>query len=350
MFKVITLAIRTITAVLKANPQKIVKGKLFKTLSKYGGTALTQQISSATQVAKLASNPQKLIGVLRKASKQEINEILKEVESFEKGNFRDKIKEITEDIKQSKQLAKSEVQNLKDLEQDIKGNFTKGIDRKYLSSSWLKYGEYTQLGNTGLGNLTIRILQDGKSKWYGPYTYPAVPKLVWDNMKSAVGKNGTGAGSVFWKMFLGHWLPSNLRDYVKKHQDKITGNDLKEVNKNIQELSNRYYNKKSVKENRYSNLLDNKKYQQHYRTSLKEVKDLKTYTKSKNQDNIKVLREEKQFFKDSKKPTVASAKSGALEEFGFFRKTDYKVGQAKRSFNKSPAGKIKKASKKIIHF
>ncbi|WP_348735765.1 hypothetical protein [Spiroplasma endosymbiont of Ammophila pubescens] len=49
-------------------------------------------------------------------------------------------------------------------------------------------------------------------------------------MKSATGKNGTGAGSVFWNMWLHVWLRSELREYVNWQiytQQNKGGGDVK---------------------------------------------------------------------------------------------------------------------------
>ncbi|ATZ17787.1 hypothetical protein [Mesoplasma melaleucae] len=41
-------------------------------------------------------------------------------------------------------------------------------------------------------------------------------------MKNAIGKNGTGAGSIFWNYYLkpNGWLKSNKRKYIKENVSK----------------------------------------------------------------------------------------------------------------------------------
>lgn len=91
-----------------------------------------------------------------------------------------------------------------------------------LSSSWFKKGIfYKSLNNRGLksGLLTGLFQSDfaKNKKWYGPYTYPSFPEEIWILMTQQRGKNGSGAGSIFWKYWLKSWLPSKLRAYVKSN-------------------------------------------------------------------------------------------------------------------------------------
>lgn len=51
-------------------------------------------------------------------------------------------------------------------------------------------------------------------------TYPAFPQEIWILMTQAKGKNGTGAGTIFWKFWNRKWLPSQLRKYVKSELAK----------------------------------------------------------------------------------------------------------------------------------
>lgn len=78
-----------------------------------------------------------------------------------------------------------------------------GIDASALSSSWLTWGEYEPMSPDGTtGNLTLTT-KTGRS-----YTYFSVSQRIWEAMKSAKGRNGTGAGSVFWKMYLNGYFAS----------------------------------------------------------------------------------------------------------------------------------------------
>lgn len=73
---------------------------------------------------------------------------------------------------------------------------SEGTEFALLSSSWIQSGEY-KLTSLGVGELTISVIATGKA-----YTYPGVVPQVWEAMKGAKGKNGSGAGSVFWALYL----------------------------------------------------------------------------------------------------------------------------------------------------
>ena len=85
----------------------------------------------------------------------------------------------------SEAIAKSRIEN------GFKDKDT-GTNGQALSSSWLIYGVYTPL-NSKQGTITITTIQ-GKS-----YFFPKPLKLsTWERMKYAQGRNGTGAGQIFW--------------------------------------------------------------------------------------------------------------------------------------------------------
>ncbi|WP_375316883.1 hypothetical protein [Spiroplasma endosymbiont of Virgichneumon dumeticola] len=113
-----------------------------------------------------------------------------------------------------------------------------------LSSSWLKKGNFYKSNKSlKLGLLQVLIQSDtSKNKrWYGPYTYPNVSEETWNLMKVQKGKNGSGAGTIFWRYFLRSFLPSQIRKYVKKQLKEQKGiskgkqryNVLKSTNINV---------------------------------------------------------------------------------------------------------------------
>ncbi|CAB1054372.1 hypothetical protein [Spiroplasma endosymbiont of Danaus chrysippus] len=92
-----------------------------------------------------------------------------------------------------------------------------------LSSSWFKKGRFTvDNKNLKIGTLTTLFQSDNDKRqiWYGPYTYPTFPQEIWILMTQAKGKNGSGAGTIFWKFWNRKWLPSQLRKYVKSELAK----------------------------------------------------------------------------------------------------------------------------------
>lgn len=94
---------------------------------------------------------------------------------------------------------------------------TKAQESKKLSSSWIKRGEWTPVGSGSSGDLTIWTVK-GKIG----YTYPGVDYRIWTAMKSAKGKNGSGAGSVFWTMYLRSFKSSSFGQFLKRVQ-KLSG-------------------------------------------------------------------------------------------------------------------------------
>ncbi|WP_342254557.1 hypothetical protein [Spiroplasma endosymbiont of Zeiraphera isertana] len=92
-----------------------------------------------------------------------------------------------------------------------------------LSSSWFKKGRFiVDNKNLKVGTLTTLFQSDNDKRqiWYGPYTYPTFPQEIWILMTQAKGKNGSGAGTIFWKFWNRKWLPSQLRKYVKSELSK----------------------------------------------------------------------------------------------------------------------------------
>lgn len=86
---------------------------------------------------------------------------------------------------------------------DLNGDFA------LLSSSWLLSGSFNPDPSGQAGELTITTKQ-GRS-----YPYPGVSTRTWEAMKKATGSHGTGAGSVFWVMYLHHWRGSATRKWMK---------------------------------------------------------------------------------------------------------------------------------------
>lgn len=191
---------------------------------------------------KMATDPQEWLKLIKNLPNIERIELEKKITFYEKKVKEYSYKNITtthnvfdkDSYNQDKQEFNNHLEN---------GNSTQ------LSSSWIKSGRWNPTHkNKAIGNLTIWL----KTK-YGPYTYPAFPYEYWIEMTKAKGMNGTGAGSVLWKVWLRQWLISDLRkDIINKIRDKPYLNDLNITIDKINQASNSYY--RNNKANNLSNL------------------------------------------------------------------------------------------------
>ncbi|PQM29732.1 hypothetical protein [Spiroplasma poulsonii] len=132
-------------------------------------------------------NPFTYLDLIKKGHKREIQQILSQLE---KDN------------------------NIKNREQFKKENYL-NTNWQPLNSSWLDSGMFNITNKLTLtGNLTILIYTKTAKhpKFYGPYVYPSVPVEIWKLLSNAV----SNAGTLFWRYWLRKWLPSHLRNYIKK--------------------------------------------------------------------------------------------------------------------------------------
>ncbi|WP_338955249.1 hypothetical protein [Spiroplasma endosymbiont of Polydrusus cervinus] len=137
-------------------------------------------------------NPYTYVDLIKKGHKKEIQQILSQLE---KDN------------------------NIKNREQFKNENYL-NTNWQSLNSSWLDSGMFNITNKLTLltGNLTILIYtKTAKNpKFYGPYVYPSVPVEIWKLLSNAV----SNAGTLFWHYWLRKWLPSYLRNYIKKDYHK----------------------------------------------------------------------------------------------------------------------------------
>lgn len=89
----------------------------------------------------------------------------------------------------------------------------KAAETSSLSSSWIKRGHWSPVGTGVSGDLTIWT-KKGKIG----YTYPGVDYKIWVAMKGAKGQNGSGAGSVFWALYLRQFKKSTFGQFMKRIQ------------------------------------------------------------------------------------------------------------------------------------
>lgn len=145
-----------ILKVLKTTPQAQLIKELTDIAGKMTGTASTLQNFTKT----LFNSPDKLAEELGKLSPVELGKL-------------------------SEAIAKARADSgYKDKET--------GTESQALSSSWLIHGVYTPINDTS-GTITITTI-NGKD-----YFFPKPIKYsTWERMKYAQGRNGTGAGQIFW--------------------------------------------------------------------------------------------------------------------------------------------------------
>lgn len=113
----------------------------------------------------------------------------------------------------AKQLGKLSREQRKIISENIQKKVSGSIESANLSSSWIKKGQWIPIGIGSVGDLTIWT-KKGK---HG-YTYPGVEKKIWKAMKRAKGRNGGGAGSVFWALYLRAFKKSTFGQFQKRMQ------------------------------------------------------------------------------------------------------------------------------------
>ncbi|MBW3059591.1 MAG: hypothetical protein CXB60_11325 [Spiroplasma poulsonii] len=151
-----------------------------------------------------------------------------------------------------------------------------------LNSSWLDSGMFNITNKLTLtGNLTILIYTKTAKhpKFYGPYVYPSVPVEIWKLLSNAV----SNAGTLFWRYWLRKWLPSHLRNYIKKRLPQAlkekypkgnvkltlpTVQKLQQIKKFINNLKIGYFNFNFAGE------INNKKWYRERKSDVKNIKNL----------------------------------------------------------------------------
>ncbi len=222
-------------------------------------------------------NPSTYVDLIKKGHKKEIQQILSKLE---KDN------------------------NIKNREQFKNENYL-NTNWQPLNSSWLDSGMFNITNKLTLtGNLTILIYTKTAKhpKFYGPYVYPSVPVEIWKLLSNAV----SNAGTLFWRYWLRKWLPSHLRDYIKKRLPQAlkekypkgttkltlpTVQKLQQIKKFINNLKIGHFNFNFAGE------INNKKWYRERRSDVKNIKNLyKTPFKNmfyKTNQTIKTIKKTK---------------------------------------------------------
>lgn len=222
-------------------------------------------------------NPFTYLDLIKKGHKKEIQQILSQLE---KDN------------------------NIKNREQFKNENYL-NTNWQPLNSSWLDSGMFNITNKLTLtGNLTILIYTKTAKypKFYGPYVYPTVPVEIWKLLSNAV----SNAGTLFWRYWLRKWLPSHLRNYIKKQLPQAlkekypkgttkltlpTVQKLQQIKKFINNLKIGHFNFNFADE------INNKKWYRERRSDVKNIKNLyKTPVKNmfyKTNQTIKTIKKTK---------------------------------------------------------
>ncbi|WP_338991285.1 hypothetical protein [Spiroplasma endosymbiont of Seladonia tumulorum] len=171
--------------------------------------------------------------------------------------------------------------NIKNREQFKNENYL-NTNWQPLNSGWLDSGMFNITNKLTLtGNLTILIYTKTAKhpKIYGPYVYPSVPVEIWKLLSNAV----SNAGTLFWRYWLRKWLPSHLRNYIKKRLPQAlkekhpkgttkltlpTVQKLQQIKKFINNLKIGHFNFNFAGE------INNKKWYRERRSDVKNIKNL----------------------------------------------------------------------------
>ncbi len=174
-----------------------------------------------------------------------------------------------------------------------------------LNSSWLDSGMFNitnKLTLTGNLNILIYTKTAKHPKFYGPYVYPSVPVEIWKLLSNAV----SNAGTLFWRYWLRKWLPSHLRNYIKKRlpqalKEKYPKGNIKltlPTVQKLQQIKNFINNLKIGHFNfNFAGEINNKKWYRERRSDVKNIKNLyKTPVKNmfyKTNQTIKTIKKTK---------------------------------------------------------
>lgn len=199
-------------------------------------------------------NPYTYLDLIKKGHKKEIQQILNQLE---KDN------------------------NIKNREQFKNENYL-NTNWQPLNSSWLDSGMFNITNKLTLtGNLTILIYTKTAKhpKFYGPYVYPSVPVEIWKLLSNAI----SNAGTLFWRYWLRKWLPSHLRDYIKKRlpkelKEKYPKGNIKLTLSSIQKLQQikKFINNLKIGHFNFNFAgdINNKKWYRERRSDVKNIKNL----------------------------------------------------------------------------
>lgn len=170
----------------------------------------------------------------------------------------------------------------------FKENYADSKEWVNLQSSWIKYGKYEMTNKVvNTGNMTL-IFQP-KAVMYGPYTYPSVPADVWLALKNAP----SNAGTLFWRIWLRVWLPSMIREEVKKGLRKkgiyagkkgyLMPEDVADLKKHIRTLEQRFYREIGRNKRRSIKQIGTYKWKQQQKEQRKKIYQEMVYNRTKLQ-------------------------------------------------------------------
>lgn len=240
-----------ITTLIKTLSKTKSAEQLFKT---FLSQSINKKFDNDLDFMHYLSNPNNVLKDIKKIPQDKVNNLVKDFNQ----NFSNKNKESQDKLKNINEFTYTN-----------------------LSSSWLKKGKLTITNKSSLyGVLTIMINSDKNPKWYGPYTYPLISIKTWELMKEQKGKNGSGAGTIFWRYFLDVYYPSQFRQYAKQKINKgiLSINDFNKIESGFYRTKNKDIN----------NSIDNKLYKNNLQIQAKQTRQqLKNHIKKELYKNAK---------------------------------------------------------------
>lgn len=119
----------------------------------------------------------------------------------------------------AKELGKMNTQSRKAAAKILGETQDKVSETVRMSSSWIVQCNWTPTNADGSAGEMILWTKNSPIG----YAYPGVSYRVWTAMKNAKGQNGSGAGTVFWALYLRRFKGSSQYKYLQKLKKLASG-------------------------------------------------------------------------------------------------------------------------------
>lgn len=195
------------TAAQVARIFKMGKGALANLVKKpraFASKLASLPRAQANRVRQLLKLDTTLAGVLERYNIDPTKLSAKALDVYK--SFKEKPKELAQKLSQLSQKERKEVSQ--ELQKAHK------VEVARLSSSWLAKGEWRPTNGSGQVGELILWTKNGNTG----YAYPGVSYETWLQMKAAKGRNGGGAGTVFWAKYLRGYKSTTTYKILKQSQ------------------------------------------------------------------------------------------------------------------------------------